>query len=126
MLHARSRRSERWSSAAVASAPSRSRRSRSRLRDEDFKASLANERTRHEEEMRRDRERMELHEAQLSRSREAEQKKYEALNALGVDLTQYLVSLAAARPDNHLKIDSNTAPTVHLELPSMQRGGREM
>jgi len=92
-----------------------------RLRDEDFNATLANERTRHEEEMRRERKAVELQSTLADATRAAELQKYETLKGLGVDLTQYLVALATARPDSHLKIDSNTAPSVHLELPPTMR-----
>jgi len=91
------------------------------LQDEEFKAEMANERARHEERMRREKEQMELEQSRLQAVRDDEHKKYEGLNGLGVDLTQYLVALAATRPDNHLKIDSNTPPSVHLELPSGKR-----
>lgn len=91
------------------------------LQDEEFKAEMANERKRHEERMRREREQMELEQSRLEAVRHDEQKKHEGLKALGVDLTQYLVALAAARPDSHLKIDSNTPPSVHLELPTGKR-----
>ena len=62
--------------------------------------------------------------AQLEAAREDERKKYEGLTALGVDLTQYLVALATARPDSHLKIDSQVAPSVHVELPSARAARR--
>jgi len=98
-----------------------------RMRDEEFRATIENERTRHAEESKRHREMLQLQTAQQDAAREAEQKKYESLKALGVDLTQYLVALAAARPHSHVKIDSNTTPSLHLELPtgSMERRGKQ-
>ena len=39
-----------------------------------------------------------------------------ALKTLGVDLTKYLVSVAAPPPDKHLRIESATNPALHLDM----------
>ena len=52
--------------------------------------------------------------AHLNAKHEAEAKRHGALKGLGVDLTKYLVALAAAKPDQHLRIDSAAAPAVHV------------
>jgi len=61
------------------------------------------------------------HAQQLAQQREQELKKFEALNALGVDLSAYLCALATARPDQHLRIESAgmNPPAVHLDLPKL-------
>lgn len=92
-----------------------------RFAQEKAQMELANERERHTELMRRERESVELQAQQLAQQREQELKKFEALNALGVDLSAYLCALATARPDQHLRIESAgmNPPAVHLDLPKL-------
>merc|ERR1719159_846280 len=85
---------------------------------------LSDERARHDEMLRREKESAELQAKQLATEREGEVKKCEALRELGVDLTQYLCAQAAIRPDQHLKIEHATGaapPAVHVELPRKGR-----
>lgn len=92
---------------------------RLRYAQEQANVELTAERARHDEMLRREKESLALSEKQLSAERDGEVKKCEALQALGVDLTQYLCALATVKPDQHLKIDATGAspPAVHLELP---------
>ena len=40
------------------------------------------------------------------------------LQAMGVDLTKYLVAVESAKPDRHIRVDSTAGPpaAVHLDL----------
>lgn len=101
-----------------------------KLQDEEHAASLrhaqersqmelADERARHDELIRREKEIAELQARTMSGEREGEVKKCEALKELGVDLTAYLCALATVKPDQHIRVDAGGAapPAVHLELP---------
>ena len=68
----------------------------------------------HEQAMRHESARRDAELAHLNAKHEAEAKRHGALKGLGVDLTKYLVALAAAKPDQHLRIDSAAAPAVHV------------
>lgn len=82
---------------------------------------LAHERDRYEEELRREKERAELDIANLRARHQQEVAKLEGLKDLGVNLTEYLVAVAAVKPDQHLKIDTTSGggppPAFHLQLP---------
>jgi hypothetical protein len=94
-----------------------------RYAQETAQMQLADERARHDEELRREKERSELAEWRMRAERESEVKKCEALKELGVDLTAYLCAQAALKPDQNIKIDSTGAapPAVHLELHKGRR-----
>merc|ERR1719164_44629 len=75
---------------------------------------------RQKEQLRCDKDTLELRAAQLAAESAQELQKYEAMKALGVDLTQLLVAQAAATPDQHIRLEHGGAPnppTVHLEIP---------
>jgi len=99
-----------------------------RYAQEKAQLELEDERRRHDEEIRREKELGELKAAQAAAARAEELKMYEGLTKLQVDLTQYLCALAEKKPDQHLKIDTgagNGAQTAfHLELPSGSRAMR--
>jgi len=79
---------------------------------------LSSERARHEELARREEEAAELRGRLHAMQIAEEQKKYEGLAALGVDLTKFLVAQSQAQPHQHLKIDTGATPHLHLEVPS--------
>jgi len=81
---------------------------------------LANARARHEAQLQCEKENGEVRVAQLAAEAQAELAKYKGLKEMGVDLTAYLVALAAQMPDQHIKLEHGgqpNPPTVHLELP---------
>jgi len=91
-----------------------------RYAKERHQIELANERARHDDELQREKELNTVRVARIQAEAQAELTKYEGLKAMGVDLTQYLVALAAASPDQHIKLEHGgqpNPPTVHLELP---------
>ena len=46
-----------------------------------------------------------------------ELRRAEGLQAMGVDLTKYLVAVESAKPDRHIRVDSTAGPpAVHLDL----------
>lgn len=76
------------------------------------------ERARHEDVLQREKELGELRVQRVAAEHTEELKKYDGLKTMGVDLTQYLVALAAVTPDQHIKLDAGqNPPTVHLEIP---------
>merc|ERR1719197_1634278 len=88
-----------------------------RCEAEREKAELASERAKHEAALLREKELDEVHKERLKAESEAELHKYEGMQKVGVDLTSYLVALAAARPDHNIKLDSSggtAPPTIHL------------
>ena len=88
-----------------------------RYAQENSQMELQMEVERHNELLRREKEVNALKIQHLTAERESEVKKYEALQAMGVDLTAYLCALNSTRPDQHLRIDGASAPTVHIDLP---------
>jgi len=94
-----------------------------RYAQEQHEMESAFERKRHDEALRQEKEQAELHMRRVHDDRESELKKYEALKAMGVDLTALLTAQAAIKPDQVLKIDTSgigqgtVPPAVHLELP---------
>jgi len=94
-----------------------------RYAQENSQMELQMEIERHNELLRREKEINALKIQQLTAERESETKKYEALQAMGVDLTAYLCALNTTRPDQHLRIDGASAPTVHIDLPKVTATG---
>lgn len=89
-----------------------------RYAQEEAQIQIERERAHHDEELRRQKEAMELELSRVNQTIHAEQAKYAALKDMGVDLTQYLCALAGAKPDQHLKIDTGAVPpSVHVEIP---------
>ena len=84
---------------------------------------LQTERAKHEADVMRQKELDALHAARLTAEAHAELQKYEGFKAMGVDLSSYLVAMATATPDQHIKLDhvAGPPPTVHLELPRKGR-----
>jgi len=80
-------------------------------------ATLAQERERHAEELRRSAEAAEQEMKQLRLRLDAEMSKYNALAQLKVDMTKYLTAFATPRPDQHLRIDTDVSPNLHVSLP---------
>jgi len=81
---------------------------------------LEDERSRHEAALRCEKEIGEVRVTRAAAEHAAELRKYEGLKNMGVDLTSYLVALATATPDQHIKLDAGggaNPPIVHLELP---------
>lgn len=72
---------------------------------------------RHGQELRHARARAEA-EAELRRGgTDEELRRAEGLQAMGVDLTKYLVAVESAKPDRHIRVDSTAGPpAVHLDL----------
>merc|ERR1719399_1189056 len=60
----------------------------------------------------------ELAAAELRRGcTDEELRRAEGLQAMGVDLTKYLVAVESAKPDRHIRVDSTAGPpAVHLDL----------
>ena len=73
---------------------------------------------RHEQELCHARARAEA-DAELRRGcTDEELRRAEGLQAMGVDLTKYLVAVESAKPDRHIRVDSTAGPpaAVHLDL----------
>ena len=92
-----------------------------RLRYAQEKAVLEREHAQaeHEANVGRERELGEIRVQRVAAEAAAELSKYEGLKGMGVDLTQYLVALAAKVPDQHIKLEHGgqpNPPTVHLDL----------
>ena len=47
-----------------------------------------------------------------------ELRRYEAMKEMGVDLTKYLCTVGERQPDQHIRIDGSSAPTLHMEVPA--------
>jgi len=96
-----------------------------RYASEREQAERASERARHEDALTQEKQLAELRMQALTNEANAELQKYDGLQKMGVDLTAYLVALAAATPDQHIKLDHGgqpNPPTVHLEIPRAQAG----
>lgn len=94
-----------------------------RYAQERAQIEIADERARHEAALRQETERAELRTSLMATERESELKRFEGMKALGVDLTQYLVALSTAAPDQHIKLEhggvpGTSPPAVHLEVPN--------
>mmetsp|Transcript_11605 Transcript_11605/g.23634 ORF Transcript_11605/g.23634 Transcript_11605/m.23634 type:complete len:460 (-) Transcript_11605:207-1586(-) len=73
---------------------------------------------RHGQELRHARERAAV-DAELRRGlNDEELRRAEGLQAMGVDLTKYLVAVESTKPDRHIRVESTAGPpAVHLDLP---------
>jgi hypothetical protein len=103
------------------------------LLDAEQAQELRFKRADNDEQLRREGEAAEVSIALRKADREQEVARFEAMQRLGVDLTQYLTALASSKPDAYLRIDGaggaegggaqSFVPNVHIDLPST-RGGR--
>jgi hypothetical protein len=101
-----------------------------RYEQERRQASLAETKAAHDEEVRLAREQLALRSQEREHGVAREVERYEAMQRLGVDLTQYLTAQASSKPDAHLRIDGPPqgsgagaggaafVPNVHLSLPA--------
>jgi len=94
-----------------------------RYQQETYQVELANQRAVHEQELQRQTELTNMRAAELAKAAEVELQKYSSLKDMGVDLTSYLVALAASnqQPDTHIKLEHSGGdhpPALHLELPA--------
>ncbi|KAG8463694.1 hypothetical protein KFE25_003967 [Diacronema lutheri] len=104
-----------------------------RLRYEQERGQLALSalRAEHDEALRHAKEQADLELSVQRAHKEQDAAKLERMGALGVDLTQYLVALATAKPDAHLRIDTaggqpaggqlSGPPHLHVQLPHRDR-----
>merc|ERR1711939_1189177 len=70
----------------------------------------------HEQALRHAQELAELELKKTTAANDEESRRLGALKTLGVDLTKYVVSVAAPPPDKHLRIESATNPALHLDM----------
>lgn len=75
------------------------------------------QRAEHDEQLRHDKEKVEAELHQLRERNEAEKVRNAAIAALGVDMTTYLCALATERPDQHIRLETDATPKLHLALP---------
>jgi len=90
------------------------------LRHEADKAAalLAQDRDRHAEELRHSADRAAEEMKQLRERLDVEMGRNNAIAKLEVDMTKYLTAFAEPRPDQHVRIDTESSPNLHLSLPT--------